>query len=273
MDLFASSSVDAAVALIASARSLPRADDVRVMLAHVEHPMWLSASLFRQESAAHFLVRLTPVHSQEAASDHPGRQSRILEVVESLPDGFVVTDTDRRIMTANAAFLELAQLATEEQAQGQPIDRWIGRTGVDMDVLIANLREHGSVREFGMLFRGEYGSVEDVAISAVAVPDGDIPSYGFSIRKVARKEVFDVSVDKPLHQSIERLTKLVGRVPMKDLVRDTTDLIERMCIEAALELTGDNRASAAEMLGLSRQSLYVKLRRHSLGLLEADTAD
>jgi hypothetical protein len=30
------------------------------------------------------------------------------------------------------------------------------------------------------------------------------------------------------------------------------------CDQAALEPTGDNRASAAEMLGLSRQSLYVK---------------
>jgi DNA-binding NtrC family response regulator len=41
-------------------------------------------------------------------------------------------------------------------------------------------------------------------------------------------------------------------------------MIERLCIEAALELTRDNRASAAEMLGLSRQSLYVKLRRYGL---------
>ena len=31
-----------------------------------------------------------------------------------------------------------------------------------------------------------------------------------------------------------------------------------------LRLTRDNRASAAEMLGLSRQSLYAKLRRHGL---------
>ena len=46
-------------------------------------------------------------------------------------------------------------------------------------------------------------------------------------------------------------------------------MIEQLCIEAALELTGDNRASAAEMLGLSRQSLYVKLRRYGL----ADDAD
>jgi DNA-binding NtrC family response regulator len=41
-------------------------------------------------------------------------------------------------------------------------------------------------------------------------------------------------------------------------------MIEKMCIQSALELTGNNRASAAEMLGLSRQSLYVKLRRFEM---------
>jgi DNA-binding NtrC family response regulator len=59
-------------------------------------------------------------------------------------------------------------------------------------------------------------------------------------------------------------------VPLKNLVRETTDLIERMCIEAALQIVGDNRASAAEMLGLSRQSLYIKMRRYGLGDLGAE---
>jgi len=63
---------------------------------------------------------------------------------------------------------------------------------------------------------------------------------------------------------VQQLTELIGRVPLKEVVRETSDVIERLCIEAALELTGDNRASAAEMLGLSRQSLYVKLRRYGI---------
>jgi DNA-binding NtrC family response regulator len=67
------------------------------------------------------------------------------------------------------------------------------------------------------------------------------------------------------------MTELVGRLPLKDIVRETTDLIEQLCIEAALELTGDNRASAAEILGLSRQSLYIKLRR--LGIIESASDD
>ena len=62
-------------------------------------------------------------------------------------------------------------------------------------------------------------------------------------------------------------------MPLKDLVRETTEVIERMCIEAALELTGDNRASAAEILGLSRQSLYVKLHRYGLGELGSEDCE
>ncbi|NDC59850.1 MAG: transcriptional regulator PpsR, partial [Alphaproteobacteria bacterium] len=70
--------------------------------------------------------------------------------------------------------------------------------------------------------------------------------------------------------SVEQLTELVGRVSLKEIVRETTDLIERLCIEAALNITGDNRASAAEVLGLSRQSLYSKLHRYGLGNLAVD---
>jgi DNA-binding NtrC family response regulator len=36
-------------------------------------------------------------------------------------------------------------------------------------------------------------------------------------------------------------------------------------------MTDDNRASAADLLGLSRQSLYVKLRRY--GISDQDTDD
>ena len=69
-----------------------------------------------------------------------------------------------------------------------------------------------------------------------------------------------------------QLTELVGRVPMREIVANTAGLIEKMCVEAALQLTRDNRAAAAELLGLSRQSLYVKLRRYGLGDAEAEDA-
>jgi hypothetical protein len=40
-----------------------------------------------------------------------------------------------------------------------------------------------------------------------------------------------------LPSSIEQVTQRVGRVPLKELVRESTDLIEALCIETALEVT------------------------------------
>jgi transcriptional regulator PpsR len=139
---------------------------------------------------------------------------------------------------------------------------------MELNFLVSNLREHGAVRHFFTLVRGEFDSSEDVEISAVAVTGGEQPCYGFTVRSVARRPDFLVNGRREMPRSVEQLTQLVGRVALKDLVRESTDVIERLCIEAALELTGDNRASAADMLGLSRQSLYSKLRRHGLGDLD-----
>jgi DNA-binding NtrC family response regulator len=69
--------------------------------------------------------------------------------------------------------------------------------------------------------------------------------------------------------AMRNVMDLVGSAPLKDIVAATTDVVEKMCIETAVELTDNNRVAAAEMLGLSRQSLYVKLRKYGL-LSKAD---
>ena len=90
--------------------------------------------------------------------------------------------------------------------------------------------------------------------------------YGFVIRDVALREPGEgpgeaVAVDDEAMQSV---MDLVGTASLKELVSATSDVVEKMCIETAVRLTGNNRVAAAEMLGLSRQSLYVKLRKHGL---------
>lgn len=257
--------------VLARVRSSGRADDVRVRLADGRNEILMSAFLFRQEDSSFFLVRLASPERTQAAAN-VGEQSKLLELVRSTPDGFVVTGPDGRILSANRAFLDLAQIANEEQVHGESLDRWLGRPGVDLNVMIANLRQHGSLRLFATTLRGEYGYIAEVEISAVSVMDGDQQCCGFMIRNVGPRVSPDGRPGRELPRSVEQLTELVGRVSLKEMVREATDVIERLCIEAALELTGDNRASAAEMLGLSRQSLYVKLRRYGLGDLTPDGA-
>jgi transcriptional regulator PpsR len=248
--------------LLDAIRSARRENDVRARLVDRSGEHLVSASLFRLETSALFLVRLAP--SAPAAMLPPRSQSQLLELIDKSQDGFVVTDREGRIITASAAFLEMAQLTREDQARGELIDRWLGRGGVDLDVVMANLRQHGSLPLFATTLRGDYGTTTQIEISAVTLKDGDKPSFGFMIRNVDRRVAVDPEGRHELPRSITQLTGLIGRVPLKDLVRETTDVIERMCIQAALALTHDNRALAAEMLGLSRQSLYVKLRRYGL---------
>ena len=229
------------------------------------------ASLFRQENLTFFLVRLSAVPSDSVAP-LPDVKTKLLKAVESAPDGFVVTDDTGNILTANAAFLEMAQLPSENAAVGEPLDRWIGQSGVDLDVLVSNLRQRGTVRFFSTILRAEDGGTVQVEISGVSVRNGGShTSFGYAVRNVGPRVQSPVRTTKQIPRSVEQLTELIGRVALKDLVREATEVIERLSIEAALELTGDNRASAAEMLGLSRQSLYVKLRRYGLGDLA--TAD
>jgi len=130
---------------------------------------------------------------------------------------------------------------------------------VDCSVLIANIREHGKVRRFATVLRTSYDQIENVEIAAVQAAHRGETVYGFIIRSMSAALAATDAQNKALSQSDEQVASLVGHMPLKDIVRQTTELIETLCIETALDLTKGNRALAAQMLGLSRQSLYAKL--------------
>ena len=269
-DLFNAVSRARVQAFLNELRAVSRADDIEATLGDGAGAATISASMFRQESSTLLLVRLTLAVNSKAPSVQSSGDSRVADFIQASPDGFVLTDSVGRIIVANPTFIEMAQLGDEERARGGALERWFGRTGVDFDVMMANLRQHGSVRLFATTLRGDQGAMLDVETSAVALGRGKTATYGFSIRDVGRRLAAAPRSSQDLPHSAEQLTELIGRVPLKDLVRETTDVIEKLCIEAALELTGDNRASAAEVLGLSRQSLYVKLRRFGFSDVVAD---
>lgn len=270
---FDAESTQALGAMLANVRAGGRAADVRARLADGNRELLVSASVFREERSTLLLLRATALDSDKLAELVPSSRTRYLDMVEAALDGFLVTDTEGKVLAANPAFLDLVQVATEEQARGESLDSWLGRPGVDVNVLLAQLRERGSVRLFTTTLRGAHGSSVDVEICAVAMPANEPDCYGFTIRDIGPRVSAAQRAAPPLTRSVEQLTELVGRVPLKGIVRETSEIIERLCIEAALELTNDNRASAAEMLGLSRQSLYVKLRRYGLGDLVDSEGD
>jgi transcriptional regulator PpsR len=225
----------------------------------------VSITGFTQDRGQFLLVRLVPESERGTAVPSP-----LLELVEQMPDAFVVADANLEIVTANAAFVELVQAASVDQLRGRPLAETIGRPGIDLDLIEGQIDQHGSARNVSTVLRvGHDVEGEPVELSAVRT-SGEDPHYAFVIRPIGRRLRDLPPGSQDLPRSVEQLTELVGRMSLKDIVRESTDLIERLCIEAALSYTSDNRASAAEILGLSRQSLYSKLHRYGLGNLAGD---
>lgn len=238
------------------------AEAVAVRLAGGKVEIGVSATAFRQDRTPFFLVRLLTKSAGQGADAQPMR-----DLIERLPDGFVLTDAKLAITSANAAFIDLTEEVSDSRLKGASLGDYLGRTGIDIDLIVEQIHEHGAVRNVATILRGRNGSVEEVEVSAVAAPTIEGDGFGFSIRSIGRRARDLPPQPKDMPRSVEQLTELVGRMSLKDIVRESTDLIERLCIEAALEYTSDNRASAAEILGVSRQSLYSKLHRHGLGNL------
>ena len=260
--LFARAQRDELIAWLGAVLSASSVSPIEIALAEGEGEVTLSATGFRQQGEQFLMVRL----AKDGAIVEPQR-GPALEVLEVMPDAFVLTDSDKRIVTANLSFVELVGAASRDQIRGSALGDFVGRPGIDLELIEGQIAKHGHARNVATVIGAREGSPgEPVELSAVAT-EGKAPHIGFVIRPIGRRLRSLPPTAQELPRSVEQLTELVGRMALKDIVRESTDLIERLCIEAALSYTSDNRASAAEILGLSRQSLYSKLHRYGLGNL------
>ncbi len=255
--------------VLAQAQSSGHAEARGVRLLTSDRQWRLSASALRRRNVAVFILRLAPVE-RDTVPAMDTRSRRSLRLVEEAPDAIAITSEAGRILYVNHAFAELAELTSAGRAPGSQLSEWVGRSSVDVKVLLANLKKHGRIRRFSTTLNSTHRVATDVEMSGVTIEDGEDVCFGFVIRNTAQRIPDGAGPATAGSRSVEQLTELVGSVPLKTLVRESADLIERLSIETALKITGDNRAAAAEMLGLSRQSLYVKLRRYGLGTKRAE---
>ncbi len=255
--------------LLRMALATGRIEMCSVRVAGLPSAWTASATVFRQEGGAQFLVRLLAREPAVAALHDAGSSSALSEAMERFPDGWLLTDTSGLVKSVNEEGMALLGLTASSQVVGQSLERWLLRGAVDWGVLNTSLRQQHPVRNFATEVRTMSGMTLPVEVSAVYLSRPE-PTYAFFIRDMDRRLQGGASATQSQANPFADLSQLVGRRPIKDIVGETVDTIERMCIEAALELTHNNRASAAEMLGLSRQSLYVKLRRFGM-VAEAET--
>jgi transcriptional regulator PpsR len=256
--------------LLRTALATGRIELCSAFVAGSESALTVSATVFRQEGGAQFLVRLTSREAFASAKSDTQSAAVLSAAMEHFPDGWLLTDTAGAVKSVNEEGMALLGLTAPSQVMGQSLERWLLRGAVDWGVLNTSLKQNLPVRNFATEIRTLSGMTLPVEVSAVHLLEPE-PLYVFFVRDMDRRLQASSEATQALPNPFAELSQLVGRRPIKDIVGETVDTIERMCIEAALELTHNNRASAAEMLGLSRQSLYVKLRR--FGILSDNEVD
>lgn len=224
-------------------------------------------TIFRAAGERLLLCRLEPLEGGGLIDDRYTRN--LIDLFENGSDGIVMTDPSGVITSANESFLNLVDATDGQSVRGRVLSEFLARGAVDQRAMMEQASRVGHMRLYSTQIQGEYGGQRPVTMSATYLNNGNTPCYAFVLRDAVINElVRKTGVAPTTEEDAKPLMDLVGSASLKDIVAQTTDVVEKMCIETATELTSNNRVAAADMLGLSRQSLYVKLRKY--GLLEKE---
>lgn len=256
--------------MLARIRERGKALSILVHLGPAAKPWMLRGSLITAEPGHLFLLQFTAATDLSAPADKAGH-SAVEELIDQLPDGFVALDDAGIIRHVNQAFLDLVQLGSKGSAIGESLGRWLWQPGADLNALLANIHKHKTVRLFTTTIRGELGTETEIEISAGA-SEAEQGQIGVLIRNVARRLPSGSETDL-LRSTLGSMSEQIGKSSLRQLVKNTVSIVEQHYVKQALELAEGNRTATAELLGLSRQSLYAKLNRYGLEDKGLDTEE
>lgn len=218
--------------------------------------------LFRAAGERVLLCRISTEDGVYEPADALSSNLRGLYAASS--DAFVFSAEDGTILSANEGFLALIDTAHDISIRGNNFANYLQRGSVDVKVMVENATRHGYMRVYATRVAGNYGASRAVEISVTRIMAGDTPILAYVLRENTMPDSKRDMTSSSTEETMQSVKELVGQATLKDIVAETTNVVEKMCIETAVALTMNNRVAAAEMLGLSRQSLYVKLRKFDL---------
>jgi transcriptional regulator PpsR len=244
-----------------------RAPSILVHVGPTRSTFTVRASLLTTEPGSSYLLQFEPVRTRVPTGKDNGTPP-LAGLIERMPDGYVVLDQEGVVRRANRAFLDLTQTAVEASVIGKRLGNWLAVPGAEA-TLLSGVQRHRAVRLFPATLEGELGTEIAVEITAVGDRDASPGFYGVLMRDVTRRQS-QVAQEAPrapandLGAALGLVSEGLGSASMPMMVRDTVEAVERHCITEALGRVRGNRSAAAELLGISRQSLYAKLDRYSL---------
>ncbi|PZX16536.1 transcriptional regulator PpsR [Palleronia aestuarii] len=247
--------------LVAAARA-ERLRKVKAETRRGRREVGLAATLFRAAGERMLICRLDRGDAVDGSgTDMAGRLAKLYE---KGADAIAFTDRTGQILSVNDAFLDLVDLDEAGPARGRSLADFLARGSADLRLMTDTALRNGQMRLYATRMQAEFGAGEAVEISVASLDEESTGALAFVFRDASRMEAVRMPGAAVSDDGMRSARELVGAVTLKEIVSETNDVVEKMCIETAVELTGNNRVAAAEMLGLSRQSLYVKLRKYGL---------
>lgn len=208
------------------------------------------------------LVQLSKAEEHETLNPH---MQSLLSLAQKAIEAILVVGEDGAVLWANDSFAEMTQNGSSGKIIGQDFSDFFDRLDLDVRVTLKNARKYGRLRLVQAKLLGVTGQNTDVDLSFVKLSDDVSGVFGVIIREAMHLSFEGRSDALASTFTASEQQKKIGKVPLNELVRDEVNAIEKQCIETALKLTGNNRVATAKVLGLSRQGLYTKMRRHGIG--------
>ena len=192
----------------------------------------------------------------------------LLATFHSSPDTIIFTDINGSIQYINDRFLDLTNSSHKSEVIAKNLSDYLGRGEIDLAIMLENVMKSGAVKTYSTHLKSVFGTKIEIEASVSRNKSDANALVAFIVREVSASQSRDgtssINYNENNKQDEIAAKELVGSATLKEIVTDTTDVIEKICIEAALEITNNNRAAAADLLGLSRQSLYVKLSKFEI---------
>lgn len=222
----------------------------------------VNPTVFRARGQRILMCRLLGKTKGDAGTDATSVQAAAL--FRNSGDAICFTDPKGVIASVNDGFMDLVGAGHLGDLVGKSLGDFLARGQIDLGVLTDNAERGSQMRMYGTKVVNRLGSAVPVEISTTRIEDPNHPGIGLILRDTTRAASLRQGDTGSGSEANRKVVELVGSASLKEIVAQTTDVVEKMCIETAVALTKNNRVAAAEMLGLSRQSLYVKLRKFGL---------
>jgi len=211
----------------------------------------------------HFVLCLIRPSVQVSSSDMR-LPDQLSQLFDNSVDAIVFTDNFGSVTNCNTSFLDICDASSVNEVRNRPLGDFLARGVIDQRMLLETLSKSAHMRSFNTKTLSNFNTSLPVNIAGSRLTGAKNSGYVFVMRLMSAVNARpDAEADIPKAAS-QNVIKLVGAAPLKEIVAGTADVIEKLCIEAALDMTSNNRVATAEMLGLSRQSLYVKLRKYQM---------